>query len=149
MDQNIPTLDYNSRTVYECFNNPFKADCGSLAMHLPLITIDDRPPPHKRYRYTPYLLPSAISVASENSVSTFSTSSDSLDILPTDDPNTLHVLEKDMPLNGRFQRGCCSMKHCLKRCYKKTRFYCSTCADEDNQFYYCHGFSNVSLATRN
>ena len=52
-----------------------------------------RPPPHKRARYTPYLLPAAISVASENYVSTLATPSDSPDILPTDDPNILHVMK--------------------------------------------------------
>ena len=44
-DKKISTLEYNNRTVYDCFNNPFTADCGSPAMHLPPITIDDRPPP--------------------------------------------------------------------------------------------------------
>ena len=44
-DKKISTLEYNNRTVYECFNNPFTSDCGSPAMHLPPITIDDRPPP--------------------------------------------------------------------------------------------------------
>ena len=47
-DKKISTLDFNNRTVYDCFNNPFTADCGSTDMHLPPITIDDRPPPHKR-----------------------------------------------------------------------------------------------------
>ena len=44
-DKKISTLEYNNRTVYDCFNNPFTADCGIPAMHLPPITIDDRPPP--------------------------------------------------------------------------------------------------------
>ena len=46
-------------------NNTFTADFGSSAMHLPPITIDDKPRPHKRARYTPYLLPAAIYIASE------------------------------------------------------------------------------------
>ena len=41
------------------------------------------------------------------------------------------------------------MKHDKKRCYKNTRFYFSTCSDEDKKFYYCHGFSNIILETRN
>ena len=45
MDKNISTLEYNNRTVYECFNNHFKDDFGSPSMHLHPITIDDRPPP--------------------------------------------------------------------------------------------------------
>ena len=43
-EKKISTLEYNNRIVYDCLNNPFKADCGSPAMHLPPITIDDRPP---------------------------------------------------------------------------------------------------------
>ena len=42
-DKKISTLEYNNRTVYDCFNNPFTADFGRPAMHLPPITIDDRP----------------------------------------------------------------------------------------------------------
>ena len=44
-DNKISTLEYKNRTVYDCLNNPFTSDCGSPAMHLPPITIDDRPPP--------------------------------------------------------------------------------------------------------
>ena len=43
-DKKISTLEYNNRKVYDFFNNPFTADCGRPAMHLPTITIDDRPP---------------------------------------------------------------------------------------------------------
>ena len=78
------SLEYNNRTAYDCFNNPFTADCGSPAMHLPSITINDRPPPPKRARYAPNLLPATISVASEKSVSTLTNPSDLPDILPTD-----------------------------------------------------------------
>ena len=93
--------------VYDCFNNTFTADFGSPDMHLPPITIDDRPPPppHKRAPYTPELIPAAIYVASENSVSTLTTPSESTDILPTDYPNTLHVMKKYMPLEGKVNRG--------------------------------------------
>ena len=44
VDKTISTLEYNNRMFYDCFNNPFTADCGIPAMHLPTITIDDRPP---------------------------------------------------------------------------------------------------------
>ena len=76
-DKKISTLEYNNRTVYDCFNNPFTADCGSPAMNLPPITIDDRPPPPKRSRYAPNLLPATIYVASEKSVSTLTSPCDS------------------------------------------------------------------------
>ena len=104
-DNLFSTLEYNNRTVYDCFNDPFTADCGSPAMHPPPITFDGRHPPHKIARYAPDLLPAAISVASENSVSTLITPYDSPDILPTGDPNTLHVLKKYMPLKGRVHTG--------------------------------------------
>ena len=39
-EKKISTLEYNNRTVYNCFNNPFTADFGSPAMHPPPITID-------------------------------------------------------------------------------------------------------------
>ena len=148
MDKKISTLDYNNRTVYDCLNNLFTDNFGSPDIHLPPITIDDRPPPHKRTQYAPDLLPPAISVASENVVRTLTTPSDSPDQLPTDDPNTIHVLKKFFPLKGRVNIEYCCRKHGLIRCYKKTRFYCSTCSDEDKKFYYCHGFSKISLATR-
>ena len=122
-DKKISTFEYNNRTVYQCLNNPFTADCGSLAMHLPPITIDDRPPPHKRARYDPNLHPATISVASENSVSTLTTTSDLPDILPTDVQKAIHVLKKGMPVNGHVQRGYCCRKHGQIIYYKKKRFF--------------------------
>ena len=110
-DKKISTLEYNKRTFYDCFNNQFTADCGSPDMHLPPITIDDRPPPHKRSRYAPNLLPATISVASENSVSTLNNPPDLPDILPTDGQKTIHVLNKGLPVNCRFHRGYCCRKH--------------------------------------
>ena len=148
MEKKISTLDYNNRTVYDCFNTPFIADFGSPVMHLPPITIDDRPPPLKISRYAPNLLPSTISVASENSVSTLTTPSDLTYIFPTDGQKNVHVLKKGLPVNGRVHRGYCCRIHGRSRCYKKTRFYCSTCSDEDKKFYYCQGFSSITVATR-
>ena len=43
-DNKISTLDYNNRTVYDCFNYTFTADCGIPDIHLPPITIYDIPP---------------------------------------------------------------------------------------------------------
>ena len=123
VDKKISTLEYNNRTVYECFNNSFTADCGSPAMHLPPITIDDRPSLHKRDLHDPDLLPPTISVASENFIITMTNSFDFPDILPTDDHNNLHVLNKDVPLKGIVNRGYCCRKHGGIICYKKTRFY--------------------------
>ena len=74
------------------------------------------PPPHKRARYAPNLIPAAIYVASENSVSTLTNPYDYPDIIPTDDNNTIHVLKKDVHLKGRLHRGYCCMKHGRIRC---------------------------------
>ena len=120
---------------------------AQLCIYLPS-TLMTTTPPHNRARYAPYLLPDAISVASENSVITLTTPSDSPYLLPTYDPNTIHVLKEYVPLKGRVHRGYCCMKHGRIRWYKKTRLYCSTCSDEDKKFYYCLGFSKISLATR-
>ena len=73
VDKKISTSEYNNRTVYDCFNNPFTDDCGSPYLILHPIIIGDRPHLDKRARYTPDLLPAAISVASEKSVSTLTT----------------------------------------------------------------------------
>ena len=105
VDKKISTLEYNNRTVYDCFNNPFTSDFGILDMHLPPITIDDRPLLHKRARHASYLLPAAISVASENSGITLTTRYDSPDLLPADDPNTLHVMNKGVPFKCMVKRG--------------------------------------------
>ena len=123
MDKKISTLEYNNRNFYDCLNNPFTADCVSPAMHLPTITINYRPPPPKRARYAPNLLPATIFVASEKSVITLTTPSDFPDILPTDGQKNFHVLKKGLPVNGLVHRGCCCRKHGQIRCYKKTRFY--------------------------
>ena len=80
-------------------------------MHVPPTTIGDRPCLHKRARYTLDLLPDAISVASENAVSTLTTPFDSPYLLPSDDPNTPHVINKYVPLQGRVQRGYCCRKY--------------------------------------
>ena len=63
VDRKISTLEYKNRTVYDCFNNPFTDDFGSPDLNLSPITFDDRPRPHKISRYTPDLLPAAMSVA--------------------------------------------------------------------------------------
>ena len=120
---------------------------AQLCIYLPSPLIID-PPAHKRAQYAPDLLPFVIYVASENSVITLTTPSDFLDLIPTDDPNTLHVLNKYVHLKGRVKIGYCCRKHGRIRCNKNTRFYCSTLSDEDKKFYYCHGFYRISLAKR-
>ena len=136
-------MEYNNRKVYECFNNPFTYDFGSPSLNLRYITIDDRPPPpHKKACYTTDLLPAAISVASENSVSPLSTYYDLPDLLPTDDPNPLHVIKKDVHFLGMVYKDTV-VRNMIKICYKNTRFYCSTCSDKKKKLYYCHMFSRI------
>ena len=107
MDKKISSLEYNNRTVYGCFNNPFIADCGSPDFFLTPITIDDIPRLHKRSRYTLDMLPAAISVSSENYCSNLTTPSDSPDLLPTDALTTLYVMKKYVPLKGSVNIGYC------------------------------------------
>ena len=47
-DNKITTRDYNNRTVYDCFNNPFPSDYGSPYLNLTPIRIDDSTHPDKR-----------------------------------------------------------------------------------------------------
>ena len=145
------TINFNigvqNRTFYDCFNSPFTADFGSPSFHLPPITIDDIPRPHKRALDNPDLIPAAISVASEDYVSTLNTPSDFPDILPSYDTNTLHLLKEDLPFQGRVNRGYCCRKNRPKRCYKRKRFYCSTCSDNSKKFYFRHGFFRISSET--
>ena len=129
VDKKISKLEYKKRTVYSWSNNPFTYDFGIPALHLPTIAIDYRPRPHKISQYTPDMLPDAISVDSENYVSTFTTLSDSPNILTYDDHNTIHVMKKYVPFKGRVNRGYFCRKHGQIICYKNTRFYFSTFSD--------------------
>ena len=73
-------------------------------MNLPPITFYYRPLPHKRARYTPDILTYAISVSSENYFSTLTTPYDFPDLLPYNDPNTLHVVNKYVPFLGGVKK---------------------------------------------
>ena len=111
-DKKITTRELNGRTVYDCFNNLFPCYCGSPALNLPPITINDSPHQDKRYRYPPDLLLAAISVASENSAGTLTTPSDSpqVIVLTSDDPDPHHAIKKDNPGHSRVERGYCSRR---------------------------------------
>ena len=90
------TREYNYRTVYECFNNNFLYDFVIPNFNLPPINIDNSPHPDIRYRYTPDLIPYAISVASEKSVSTLTTPSNSpqLPVVTSNDTKPHHSTNK-------------------------------------------------------
>ena len=87
-DKNILAKEYNNRTVYYWFNNPFTDDFDSPHLNLSPITIDDITRPNKRSWYNPYLIPASISVASENFVINLTNPYDYtlLFILPSDYP---------------------------------------------------------------
>ena len=118
VDKQISTREYNNRAVYDCFNNTFTDDFGIPALNLPPITIYDRPHPHKRDRYTPDVLAYEISVASENSVSTLTTTSDSPDLLPCDYPNLIYAINKYEIYIFSVKIGYCWRKNDEKICYK-------------------------------
>ena len=113
MNKKISTIEYNNRTVYECFNNSFIDDSGSPYFYLTPITIADRSIRNLISHYNSDLLPYTISVASENSVSTLTTPSDypKLLLLTSDDPKHLHAMKKDENYHGRIKRGYCYRKH--------------------------------------
>ena len=136
-------MEYNNSKVYEWFNNLFTDGFGSPVFNPPPITIDDRPHPRKRARYTLYLLPSAIYVASENSFSTLTTTSNYPDLLPSNYHPPLHVMNKYDPYHVRVKIWYRCRKNDQKICYKKTRFYFSTCSDKNKKFYCCHGFKGL------
>ena len=123
VDRRISTLYYNS-TIYDCFYNPFIDDFGIPDLNLPPITFGDRPRPHKISCYTPDLLLAAIYFATGISFSTLTTPSDFPDLLPSVDPNTLHVMNMYARVLGRVHRVYFCRKHNQKGCYKKTRIYC-------------------------
>ena len=104
-------MEYNNRTYYDCFDNPFTDYFGSPDLNIYPITIDDRPHPHKIACHTPYLIPAEIYVASENYSSTLTTPSDSPDLLHSDDPNPLRVMNKNGPYSSRVKGGYCCRKH--------------------------------------
>ena len=121
LDKNISTREYNNRTVYDCFNNTFTADFGTPYLNLPPMTIDDRPSPHERARFTPDLLPDTISVFSGKSVSTLITPSalQKTLLLSSDYTNHRHAMKKDEPDHGRMKRRYRCRKHDEIRCQKK------------------------------
>ena len=94
-------------TVYDFLNNTFTDNFGIPDPNIPPIKIYDRPQSNKIEFYTPDMLPVAISVASENSVSTLATPSglSRLFLLTFDDTNPPHAIIKYDPYYIRAIRG--------------------------------------------
>ena len=76
-------------------------------MNLHPIPIDDSTLPDKRARYTPDLLPYAISIAYEDSVITLTAPYDPPQVLAltSGDPNPNNFMNKYNPVHGRVKRG--------------------------------------------
>ena len=148
MDRKISTLEYNNRRVYDCFNNIFTDDCSIPYLNIPPINFNYRPHSHKRALYTTDLLPSVISVASESYLSTLITPSDLIYLLPSDDLNTLHVMNMDVTFQGRVHRGYCFRNQNLKRCYKRIRLYFFTCSDSNTIFLLLSWVFRINSETR-
>ena len=96
VDKKISTREYNNREIYNCFNHLFPDDFGRPALNVPPVIVDDIPHPTKRACCTPDILLSDISFASENSVITLTTPSDSPPslVLTYDDLNHRHAMKK-------------------------------------------------------
>ena len=94
---------------------------GSPYLNPRPIAIDDRPRLHKRDCYILDILPVTIYVASEKSVSTLTTPSDLklILLLPSDDPNFPHAINKYDPYCGRVKIGYCYRKHDEKDATKR------------------------------
>ena len=115
-DKKIPTIEYNGRTVYECFNNTFPDNVGIPNFNFLTVTIDDRPRPDTRAWYNPYLLPDKISASSKTYGSTFTNpyGSPQVLVITSDDPKPHRAMNKDNPFHISVKIG-----HCSKRRNKK------------------------------
>ena len=138
----ISIIEYNDRTVYEFFYNPFSVYSGTPDFNRPPVPINDSPHRKKRSRCTSDPLPDYISVTSANSVSEFSSPSYSTHLF---EPNydghyAHHTIMSDNPFHGRIKIGYRSRFHGGKRCYKKLRFYCYTCSINSRAYYYHRPF---------
>ena len=112
VDKIIPTREYNNRNLYHCLDNTFTSGFCIPDLNLPLITIVDRPRPHKIALYIPDIIPATIYVSSENYISTLPTPSYSPRILLLTSDNTHHryAMNKDDPYHGRVKIGYCFRK---------------------------------------
>ena len=76
-----------------------------------------------------------------NYFSTLTTPSDSPDLLPSDDPNTLHVMKKDVTFLGRVKRGYFCRKHDKKYSTKRQGSVASHALIRTRNFIIVIGFS--------
>ena len=90
------------------------------------------------------MLLDAISVASDNSFSTLTTPSDSPYLLPSDVPNTLHVMKKDDPYLGSAKIGYCCKKHDKKYPTKRQGSIASRAMINTRSFIIYMGFPGLN-----
>ena len=146
VDKKISTLEYNNRTVYNCFNNPL------LQMNLVSQTCI--------YLQSPSVIdPTRIKDPNIPQICSHLKSMLLLKILLVLWPPPLicqisfllmililYMLWRNMCVSnlGRTEDAVVG-----KRCYKKKSIHWYTCSDKNNKFYYCHGFSRIFPETRN
>ena len=114
--------EYNTRNVYDWFNNPFTVDFvrpsySIYPMHIDYSSIPKKP------GYNPDPLPSDIYIVYGNSVSTLNKPSDSpWDILPSyDSTSTDHTTMINKPGHAIYKEKYFSSIHEGIRCYRKSR----------------------------
>ena len=112
-DKTISKREYNDRTVYDCFNNPFSVDSGTPDLNLPPIPIYYSSCLNKRARYTSGPFPDAIYVASGNYVRDLITPTNSVQMFEPiyDDHDANHTIMSENPFRAREKRGYCSRFH--------------------------------------
>ena len=115
---------------------------SQICIYLPSPLMID-PPMHKRAQYAPDLLPAAISVASENYVSTLTNPYDTPNLPPSYGPNTLHIFKKYLPLLVRVKRLYCCNKHGQKYATKRPGSFAPNALIKTRHFIIVMGFPRL------
>ena len=112
-DNKTSTIEYNSITIYDCFNNIFSIYFSGTDLNLLPMTINDRYRPKKEAYYTSYPLPDTIYVPFVNSVSNYTTPSESPQVflLSSNDLDTDNIFIRDKPGLVRGEGGHCFRLH--------------------------------------
>ena len=117
-------IEKNDKAVYDCFKKNFPVDCGSPYLNLSPIPIYDSFIPNKISCCTPDMLPSDISIYSKRYVSTFTTPSESPQVILLNPyaSNTDHIIMRDKPSHATDKMGYCSSLHYGIRLYKNPSY---------------------------
>ena len=98
-EKKISIREYNNRSVYYCFNNPFTVDCGIPYLNFPLMPIYDSYIPNKRSYNYPDLLPVDIYTDTGKYIITLTNPSDppQVILLTYDAADTENTITRDKP----------------------------------------------------